>query len=88
MQFLILGIAAFVTSGLVYAHPGHDIKQELAARAKLQEGSRRDISHCSAKLKAQGIERRTIERRTEILRVEREKRGLPTGTLPLLNTYR
>ena len=79
MKPLSLAAATLIASIIVQAHPGHDIKQEIAERARLLENSKRDITHCSAKLKARGVEQRTIERRSEILRAEREKRGLPTG---------
>lgn len=81
MRFLSLAAANLLSTLLVLAHPGHDIKQEVEERTiKLQQVTRRDLSHCSAKLKASGYEQRIIQRRAEILRSEREKRGLPTGT--------
>jgi hypothetical protein len=79
MQFLTIGIAALLLPVLILAHPGHNIKQEASVRAKLLGDSKRDIGHCAAKLKARGIDQQTIERRVEVLRTEREKRGLPTG---------
>lgn len=79
MKLLTLTAATLITSILVQSHPGHDIRQEAERRSKLLENSKRDIGHCAAKLQAHGIERRTIERRSAILRAEREKRGLPTG---------
>jgi hypothetical protein len=79
MTFLSVGIAVLLLPVFILAHPGHDIKQEASLRGKLLKGSKIDISHCAAKLKARGIDRQTIERRVEILRTEREKRGLPTG---------
>lgn len=63
----------------VLARSGHDIKQEMQARARGLENSPRDISHCAAQLQGRGFVQRTAERRAEILRSEREKRGLPTG---------
>ena len=58
----ITGVAAF--SGLVAAHPGADIKAEIAERAEfLKHIKRADISHCASKLKARGVERRAIARR-------------------------
>jgi hypothetical protein len=75
----MVGLAGLIASTLILAHPGSDIEQEVAARSKNLEGSRVGISHCTAKLKARGIERQAIERRAEILRAERVKRGFPTG---------
>ncbi len=77
MQLLTLTAATLIASILVQSHPGHDIKQEAERRSKLLENSKRDISHCTKNLQAHGIERRTIERRSAILKAEREKRGLP-----------
>ncbi|TVY84533.1 hypothetical protein LSUE1_G000617 [Lachnellula suecica] len=81
MQLFVLGIWSLV--GLAIAHPGHDIQQEIQARARGLEDSPRDISHCAAELKARGLEQRTVERRTEILRGAREKRGLLTNPLSI-----
>jgi hypothetical protein len=88
MRLSSLAAAALLSSMFVHGHLGHDIKREIEDRgAKLQQISRRDLSHCSAKLKARGFEQRIIERRSEILRSEREKRGLPTGTIPHPKEY-
>jgi hydroxymethylglutaryl-CoA reductase len=79
MQFLTFGIAAVLLSALVSAHPGHNPAQEATIRSNILGDSKRDISHCSAELKARGTMRQTIDRRLEILKSERQKRGLPTG---------
>jgi hypothetical protein len=79
MKFLSVGVAVLLLPVFILAHPGHDIKQEASVRAKLLEDNKRDISHCATKLTARGFDQQTIERRVEILRTEREKRGLPTS---------
>lgn len=80
MQLLTLAAATVFTGIIISAHPGHDIKQELAERAPFLQNGKRDISHCAELLKTRGIERQTIERRSKTLRAERENRGLPTST--------
>jgi uncharacterized protein (DUF2384 family) len=79
MQILSLVATTLISSIIVQAHPGHDINHEIRERAKALEHSKRDISHCAAKMKARGVEQRTIERRLERLRSERQKRDLSTG---------
>lgn len=74
----LLSVATLATT-LVQAHPGHDIAEELAERAEYLQHYTRDVSQCAAKLKARGHHQRTIERRSALLKREREKRGLPTG---------
>lgn len=74
---LVAAAAAFFASTAI-AHPGHDHSAEIAARsAYLQKSTtKRDLSHCSAKLKARGVEDRSIKRRAEIAGKERAKRAL------------
>ncbi|PQE33172.1 extracellular dioxygenase protein [Rutstroemia sp. NJR-2017a WRK4] len=76
MHFLRLVVPAVLSSALVTAHPGHDIKREIEELEKAHEYTRRDISHCYSKLKARGIHQQTANRRAEILKAEREKRGI------------
>jgi hypothetical protein len=78
MYFLTFAILYFASLVVVQAHPGHDIQQEMQARALGLQNTPPDIGHCAAKLKARGLEQQTVERCAEILRSEREKRGLPT----------
>ena len=80
MCFPNIAAAALLTSLIAKAHRGHGIKQVIEERGEqFQQVSKRDLTHCSAKLKARGFEQRTIEMRSEILRSAREKWGLPTG---------
>lgn len=66
---------AFV-AGLVTAHPGHDHTKEQAVRRAHLEHTKKDLSHCAAKLKSRGIEARNIKRRQQLARRTAEKRGL------------
>ncbi|CAN8106041.1 unnamed protein product [Discula destructiva] len=67
---------AFVV-GLVAAHPGHDHEKEQAIRRDLLQHSRKDLSHCAAKIKARGIEARNVKRREQLAHSLAKKRGLP-----------
>ncbi|KAI1098728.1 aromatic compound dioxygenase [Jackrogersella minutella] len=66
---------AFLASHAV-AHPGHDISHEVKERREfLNSVKRTNLDHCAPKLRARGIERRNVERRTALLERAREKRG-------------
>ena len=59
-------LTAALSAGLVASHPGHDVQQEaLERREFLKHATRRDLSHCSAQLKARGHEAASIKRRAE-----------------------
>lgn len=73
---LLAAVAALASTAI--AHPGHDHSAEIAARSAYLDKSttKRDLSHCSAKLKARGVEARGIERRSKIAAKEKAKRAL------------
>lgn len=80
MRFISLLPGEPLLSAAVQAYPGHDVSQELAERAAhLATSARRDISQCAAKLKTRVHQQRTIDRRSDVLRREREKRGIIAG---------
>lgn len=60
----------------VLSHPGHDNRQEALERAAFLKSNKRDLSHCSAKMKTRGIEQASIQRRAAVAKAAREKRGL------------
>ncbi|KAI0977588.1 aromatic compound dioxygenase [Xylaria arbuscula] len=61
---------------LVAAHPGVDHTNEILQRREfLSNVKRSDLSHCSAKLKARGVEDRAIKRRQAIA-AAKSKRGI------------
>lgn len=81
MRFSAAAIAA-ILAGFAMAHPGHDVKQEIAERASfMSQLKTRDLSHCSAKLKARGLEQAAVARRSAIAKSERKKRGISSGEL-------
>ncbi|KAI9650394.1 hypothetical protein NHQ30_000408 [Ciborinia camelliae] len=80
MHFSAAAITA-ILAGSVMAHPGHDVRQEIAERASfMSQLKTRDLSHCSAKLKARGLEQAAIARRSAIAKKERKKRGISSET--------
>ena len=69
--------AVLLLGSSISAHPGDDHKEELIKRAEwLDQVERRDLSHCSEKLKARGLESRAQARRQELAKHLRRKRGL------------
>lgn len=65
-------------SSTVVAHPGHDMTAELAARREyISSVKRTDLSHCSAKLKARGVAKRNVARRSAMLESARAKSEYP-----------
>ncbi|CZT53126.1 uncharacterized protein RSE6_14578 [Rhynchosporium secalis] len=61
------------------AHPGADHRHEAREHMAAIQAAHlpNDLSHCSEILRRESHERRTVERRIEVLRSEREIRGLP-----------
>ncbi|KAH8645531.1 Intradiol ring-cleavage dioxygenase, partial [Tricladium varicosporioides] len=82
MYFLNLVSATLVGSfvALSNAHPGADHKREAREHMAAVQAAHlpNDLSHCAEILRRDGHEQRAIERRMEVLRSEREQRGLPT----------
>lgn len=81
MHFSAAAITAILASSAsVMAHPGHDVRKEIAERASfMSQLKTRDLSHCSAKLKARGIEQAGVARRAATAKTERKKRGISSG---------
>lgn len=70
----VLSLAIAV--GTATAHKGHDIEREIAAREAWLQHSVRSVDHCADKLKARGLEARSVERRARAAAHLAEKRGL------------
>jgi hypothetical protein len=72
--------AAIAGATIVYGHPGqsHASKRaELRARSDyISSLAQTDLVHCVKKLAARGEVEQTVERRSEMLKVLRMKRGL------------
>lgn len=60
----------------VFAHPGHDVREEaLARRTFLENAKHTDLNHCSAQLRARGHDKRSVLRR-QTLAAENAQRGI------------
>jgi hypothetical protein len=79
MQLITPLIAATLLASNVIAHPGHDIRAEMAERAAFMQTSKRDLSHCAAKMKARGMDKRTISRRAAVAEDARKNRSIAAG---------
>lgn len=54
--------------GQSLAHPGMsaaEMEKEIAERSAYLKTTKRDLSHCAAKMKARGLEKRGLDRRSE-----------------------
>jgi hypothetical protein len=83
MQFIAsaLAVSAFLSSNVV-AHPGQssiEMRAEMAERAAFMQYSKKDLSHCAAKMKARGLEARSLARREAIAKNARKKRDIAAG---------
>ncbi|KAI6085695.1 aromatic compound dioxygenase [Hypoxylon rubiginosum] len=72
---VVSGLA--LLAGSAIAHPGHDLTQEIKERRDfLSTVKRTNLDHCASKLKARGVDKRNVQRRTAMLEKARAKRGL------------
>ena len=78
MHFTIPLTIALMSSG-VLGHPGHHTSQEIAERAAFLKTSKRDLSHCAAKMRARGVEQRAVQRRAALANEMRKKRDIAIG---------
>jgi len=84
MQLITSLVAAAILASNVIAHPGQsafELRQEIAERAEFMKHSKKDLSHCAAKMKARGLEQRAIARRTAIAKDARRKRSITASKL-------
>lgn len=79
MQLITPLIAAAILASNALAHPGHDIRAEMAERAAFMQTSKRDLSHCAAKMKARGMDKRSVARRAAVAKDARKKRTIAAG---------
>jgi len=76
MHFSPIAAVAALTS-LVQAHPGHDLTEEILERRHFVNSvHRKDLSHCADKLRARGIEARSIARRSAAVEEARALKGV------------
>ena len=79
MHFSATFVTAALLASFAFAHPGHDVSHEAAERAAGMKHTKKNLDHCSAKMKVRGVEQRTVNRRAALLKSERGKRGLAIG---------
>jgi hypothetical protein len=87
MQLITSLVVAAILVTNVAAHPGHDIRAEMAERAAFMQTSRRDLSHCASKMKARGLDKLNVARRAAVAKQARKKRGIATGMCPVIPSY-
>lgn len=69
---VVSGLA--LLAGSAIAHPGHDLTQEIKERRDfLSTVKRTNLDHCASKLKARGVDKRNVQRRTAMLEKARAK---------------
>lgn len=80
MQFFTpLAVVAILATS-TFAHPGHDVSREVETRAAFMKTSKRDLSHCAAKMKARGLDHSSVQRRAAVVKAARKKRNLAMDT--------
>lgn len=84
-MFFTSSINVFLTLTVlssVLAHPGHNVAQEAAERAEFLALKPRTLHDCTAHLGRRGLTKSNIQRRQDLARRLRQKRGLPaTGRI-------
>jgi len=91
VQFSAVLAALAACISFVEAHPGQSMASK---RAELQERNNyirslenTDLVHCAKSLNARGEVQKTVERREEMLKVLRRKRGLSETGRPILTPH-
>lgn len=75
-------LASLALASTAAAHPGHDPREEALERRAYYDSvprTKRSLSHCEAKIKARGLEQRSLARRDALATNMRQKRGLPAA---------
>jgi hypothetical protein len=80
MKFITPLTVASILATSVAAHPGHDARHEMEERAAFMQTSKRDLSHCAAKMKARGLDHSSIQRRAAVARAARRRRNIAADT--------
>ena len=71
-----ISLLATALSGLVLAHPGHNVKEEAAERAVFLDRSTNLYAKCGKKLEIRGVEKKAAARREALAQKLRAKRSL------------
>lgn len=75
MSLLTFGLLALPA---VFAHPGHNVREEAAERAEFVKRSPNSVRSCAPQLARRGISKAALARRQEVAQKARVKRGLNT----------
>lgn len=78
MRFSSVVVSAMAAT-MAAAHHNHDIKREQAMRRTLLEHTKKDLSHCAAKIRRNGLEARNVKRRADQAAALIQKKGLLKG---------
>jgi ABC-type bacteriocin/lantibiotic exporter with double-glycine peptidase domain len=78
MRFSSVVVSAMAAT-MAAAHHNHDIKREQAMRRTLLEHTKKDLSHCAAKIRRNGLEARNVKRRAARAAAILEKKGSLKG---------
>lgn len=77
MRLTALFLAVLVSSA--FAHPGHDLSEELAERKRFSKATRSsNLAYCADKIKAQGLAKRNAIRRSIAVKDSIKKREYRT----------
>ena len=87
MQLITPLVAAAILASNAVAHPGHDHRAEMAERRAFLETSKRDLSHCAAKMKARGLDQQAVARRAAMAKDARKKRNIIEGVKSFTLTH-
>ncbi|KAH0351827.1 aromatic compound dioxygenase, partial [Aureobasidium melanogenum] len=77
-------VTSLALASITAAHPGHDPREEALERRSYYNSvpaTKRSLSHCEAKIKARGLEQRSLARREALATNARQKRGLGEASL-------
>lgn len=88
MVYFKNALVSLALAGAVAAHPGHNPREEALERRSYLDSvpqTKRSLEHCAAKLKARGIEQRSLARREALASSARQKRGLPAAPVVSLS---
>lgn len=72
----VVYMLAFTT--ILWGHPGHDPQHEAAERRECLKHNTRSLAHCAADLKPREHEVVNLQRRQDLVRELRQKRGIPS----------
>ena len=73
----LIALSAATFFDQAFAHPGHDIREEISERNEFFKNNKRNLDHCSNSLKKRGMQDSQQKRREAAIAKARAERGLP-----------